>query len=106
MAAATHVAEIGRFPMRAVAAAVSVLTCSEFWDHPLREFLPRPPRRPAANARTPNVTVAVRSAASLDASSGSYWSKSKARTPSGAAQDAALAERLWARSVEATGVGA
>ena len=31
--------------------------------------------------------------------------KSKARRPSGAAQDDALAERLWALSVEATGVG-
>jgi len=56
--------------------------------------------------RGADTSVFLASAASLDASSGSYWSKSKARTPSGAAQDAALAERLWALSVEATGVGA
>jgi len=43
------------------------VTCSEFRDHSLREFLPRPPRRPAADARTPNTPIAVRSAALLDA---------------------------------------
>ena len=49
--------------------------------------------------------LSLASAPSLDGPTGAYWSKSRVRTPSGAAQDDALAERLWALSVEATGVG-
>ena len=55
--------------------------------------------------RGADTSVFLASDPSAAATTGAYWSKSRVRTPTRAAQDDALAERLWALSVEATGVG-
>jgi hypothetical protein len=55
--------------------------------------------------RGADTSVFLASDPSAASTTGAYWSKSRVRTPTRAAQDDAVAERLWTLSVEATGVG-
>jgi hypothetical protein len=56
--------------LRILSEADRRVICSNFWHYPSRETVPRPPRRAAADARTPAPPIAVQGAARLDALDG------------------------------------